>query len=268
MEIEVEIDGDTHRLPAAYGTDRADTKRECGDMDNGFGLLFNWNLLGDGEHTVAVLVDRNPWRRLRVRVTTLGEEFVKDVAGMCEAVDFPHTGKAVTLVWQEAQQNFVITDGSEPPVGDPALRGEPLGFLENPAPNSFQSGIGVISGWICEAKTVDIEINGTHRLMAAYGTDRADTEYTEEGEELCGDTDNGFGLLFNWNLLDAGEHTVVALVDGEPWRRATVRVTTLGEEFVKDVAGMCEVAAFPSPGESVTLRWQEAKQNFVITAIE
>ena len=268
VEIEVEIDGDTHRLPAAYGTDRADTKRECGDMDNGFGLLFNWNLLGDGEHTVAVLVDRNPWRRLRVRVTTLGEEFVKDVAGMCEAVDFPHTGKAVTLVWQEAQQNFVITDGSEPPVGDPALRGEPLGFLENPAPNSFQSGIGVISGWICEAKTVDIEINGTHRLMAAYGTDRADTEYTEEGEELCGDTDNGFGLLFNWNLLDAGEHTVVALVDGEPWRRATVRVTTLGEEFVKDVAGMCEVAAFPSPGESVTLRWQEAKQNFVITAIE
>ena len=268
VEIEVEIDGDTHRLPAAYGTDRADTKRECGDMDNGFGLLFNWNLLGDGEHTVAVLVDRNPWRRLRVRVTTLGEEFVKDVAGMCEVANFPHTGKAVTLVWQEAQQNFVITDGSEPPVGDPALGGEPLGFLENPAPNSFQSGIGVISGWVCEAKTVDIEINGTHHLMAAYGTDRADTEYTEDGEELCGDTDNGFGLLFNWNLLDDGEHTVVALVDGEPWRRATVWVTTLGEEFVKDVAGMCEVAAFPSPGESVTLRWQEAKQNFVITAIE
>ena len=28
-------------------------------------------------------------------------------------------------------------------------------------------------------------------------------------------TDNGFGLLWNWNLLGAGTHTVRALVDGE-----------------------------------------------------
>ena len=268
VDIEVEIDGDIHRLPAAYGTDRADTKRECRDMDNGFGLLFNWNLLGDGVHTVAVLVDRKPWRRLRVRVTSLGEEFVEEAEGMCEVPNFPRPGEGVTLVWQESQQNFVITDGSEPPMGDPALTGEPLGFLENPAPNSFQSGIGIISGWVCEAKTVDIEINGTHRLMAAYGTDRADTEYTEEGEELCGDTDNGFGLLFNWNLLDDGEHTVVALVDGEPWRRATVRVKTLGAEFVHGIAGECRMADFPSPDEAVTLEWQQDKQNFVIMDVE
>ena len=269
VEVEVEIDGHTYRLPAAYGTDRADTRQECGDMGNGFGLLFNWNLLGDGVHRVAILVDREPWRRLRVQVKTLGEEFVEGAEGRCEVANFPRPGEGVTLVWQESQQNFVITDGSEPPTGDPALTGEPLGFLENPAPNSFQSGIGIISGWVCEARTVDIEINGTHRLMAAYGTDRADTEYTEEGEELCGDTDNGFGLLFNWNLLDDGEHTIVALVDGEPWRRATVRVTTLGEEFVEDAAGMCEVADFPGPPDyTVTLRWQEAKQNFVITDVK
>ena len=99
-------------------------------------------------------------------------------------------------------------------------------------------------------------------LVAAYGTSRADTA------SVCGDTDNGFGLLFNWNLVGDGEHTVVAVVDGVELGRATVTVTTLGEEFVRDVAGTCEAADFPTPGETVSLTWQESHQNFVITGLE
>ena len=137
----------------------------------------------------------------------------------------------------------------------------PMGEFESPMPNSFQSGLGVISGWVCAADTVEIEINGaTH--MAAYGTDRADTE------ERCGDRDNGFGLLFNWNLLGNGEHTVVARADGMELGRATVQVTTLGMEFVENAAGMCTVEDFPTMGEHVTLTWQEPSQSFVITSHE
>ncbi|MCE2485822.1 MAG: hypothetical protein J4F42_09950 [Desulfurellaceae bacterium] len=143
----------------------------------------------------------------------------------------------------------------------------PMGVFESPMPNSFQSGLGVISGWVCAADTVEIEINGTTHV-AAYGTDRADTEHTEAGEELCGDRDNGFGLLFNWNLLGNGEHTVVALADGVELGRATVQVTTLGQEFVENAAGMCTVEDFPTMGENVTLTWQEPSQSFVITGRE
>ena len=32
--------------------------------------------------------------------------------------------------------------------------------LENPQPGSFQSGIGVISGWACEAQTIEISFDG------------------------------------------------------------------------------------------------------------
>ena len=72
------------------------------------------------------------------------------------------------------------------------------------------------------AEEVEIELNGVAQ-PAAYGTERADTE------EECGDTANGFGLLFNWNRLgEAGEHTVVAVVDGIELGRATVTVTTRG----------------------------------------
>ena len=110
--------------------------------------------------------------------------------------------------------------------------------LENPSPGSFQSGVGVISGWVCEAERIDIVFNpGTataETWRAGYRTTRPDTAYTPEGEVICGDTDNGFGLLFNWNRLGDGPHTVSALADGEEFGRATFTVTTLGKEFLED----------------------------------
>ena len=286
VEIEIETAGGTvHRYEAGYGTERADTAVQpdgtplCGDTDNGFGLLFNWNLLGDGEHTIVALVDEVELGRATVTVTTVGEgeeeEFLRDVAGACVVEDFPMLGEMVTLAWQETKQNFVITRGPRPAGTNMAgVAGE--GYLENPGPNSFQSGIGVISGWVCEAELVEIEIEtaqgDVHRYEAAYGTERADTARRKDGTPLCGDTDNGFGVLFNWNLLGEGEHTVVALVDGEALGWATVRVTTVGEgeeeEFLRGAEGECVVKDFPSPGETVTLEWQQNSQNFVVTNVE
>ena len=257
--VEIAINGETQ--PAAYGTERLDTEEVCGDTDNGFGLLFNWNRLGDGEHEVVALVDGEELGRATVTVTTLGQEFVRDVAGTCEAADFPMPGETVTLVWQQTSQNFVLTEGSTPSGVNRA--GTPgVGYLENPGPNSFQSGIGVLSGWVCAAETVEVEIGHLGRQGAGYGTERVDTA------AACGDTDNGFGLLFNWNRLGDGEHEVVAYVDDEELGRATVRVTTLGEEFVRGAEGMCEVTDFPMAGQTVTLEWQQNRQNFVITHVE
>ncbi len=246
---------------ASYGTERLDTESVCGDTDNGFGLLFNWNGLGDGEHTVVARVDGVELGRATLTVTTLGEEFVRGAAGECPVADFPGSGESVRLVWQQSQQNFVIAAGGAP-AGENRPGASGVGYLENPSPHSYQSGVGVISGWVCEADEVEIQLGSLPVQAAAYGTERLDTA------AVCGDADNGFGLLFNWNLLGDGEHAVVARVDGEELGRATVRVTTLGEEFVRGVAGECTVADFPSPGESVTLEWQQSQQNFVLTAVE
>ena len=257
-EVEIVLNGEPQE--AAYGTARLDTEAMCGDSDNGFGLLFNWNLLGDGEHEVVALVDGVELDRATVTVTTLGTEFLRDVTGTCTAADFPTGDETVTLAWQQTQQNFVIVDGPAPTGANRA--GTPgVGYLENPGPNSFQSGIGVLSGWACEGTEVVIELNGQPQ-PAAYGTERLDTE------SMCGDTANGFGLLFNWNLLGEGEHEVVAVVDGEELGRATVRVTTLGAEFVRDVEGECTVEDFPMLGETVALEWQQNSQNFVIMDME
>lgn len=130
--------------------------------------------------------------------------------------------------------------------------------LENPQPESFQSGISVISGWVCEANRVEIVFDDEASLEAAYGTSRGDTQ------GVCGDTDNGFALLFNWNLLDDGPHTVPALADGVEFAQVTVMVTTLGTPFLQGASREVSVSDFPEAGTDVVLRWQQAQQNFVI----
>ncbi len=257
--VEIALNGVLHE--AAYGTERLDTEPVCGASATGFGVLFNWNLLGDGAHEVVAFVDGIELTRATVTVTTLGEEFVRGVSGECTVADFPSGGETATLAWQEAQQSFVLAEGSAP-TGASRSGIAGVGLLENPSATSFQSGVGVLSGWVCAAEAVTITLGDLAPQVAGYGTERLDTL------DVCGDTANGFGLLFNWNLLGDGEHEVIATVDGTELARTTVRVTTLGEEFVRGATGECIVADFPHPGETVTLTWQQTSQNFVLTDVE
>ena len=138
---------------------------------------------------------------------------------------------------------------------------EPTGFLENPRNGSSQSGIGMVTGWVCDALVVDVEINDSpYTHLAAYGTERPDTEKT------CGDTDNGFGLLLNWNELGDGEHKIVVFADGAELGRSTITVTTLDDKdtFPKGLEGEFVLDGFPDSESSVVIRWEESLQNFVI----
>ena len=117
-KIEIEFDNDAaNRWQAGYGTLRVDTYGVCGDTNNGFGLLYNWNKLGDGIHTVRALADGVEFASATVAVTTFGEEFLRGASGTFTVSDFPQPGISVDLLWQESQQNFTIAgvsgDGSE-----------------------------------------------------------------------------------------------------------------------------------------------------------
>ena len=270
LRVELEING-TIRLEAAYGTDRDDTAGDCGDSNNGFALLFNWNLLGNGTHTVRALADGVEFDTATFTVTTLGTKFLTGASASYTLGDFPQVGQNVRIDWQQASQNFVITDYQNPALSSVAsaaqaavLQATPglSGVLENPGNASFQSGVGLFSGWVCEAQKVEVEIDGNTTLEAAYGTERGDTA------GRCGDTNNGFGLLFNWNLLGDGTHTVRALADGREFGRARFTVTTLGTKFLTGVSGAYRLPHFPRQGTDVTVEWQQASQNFVITGLQ
>ena len=271
-QVELEFDGETI-VTAPYGTDREDTLDACGDRDNGFGLVFNWNRLGDGKHTMRAMADGKEFWSATFRVATFGVEFLQEAQGDYLLPDFPDTGQQTRLVWQEALQNFAIAAASpaaesEPSMDDPPTQDDPpvlsdlIGTLENPAPDSFQSGFGLVSGWVCGAEKVEIEIDGTDIFEASYGTDRMDTA------EICDDSNTGFGLRLNWNEFGDGEHTLRALADGEEFGRATFTVTTLGETLLTGASGVYDLPDFPEPDTTVTVEWQEASQNFVIIEVQ
>ena len=116
-------------------------------------------------------------------------------------------------------------------------------LLENPGPGSFQSGLGVISGWACNASHIVIVFDDAQTAEAGYGTPRADPR------GVCGDDNNGFSLLINWNLLGAGPHSIKVRADGVQFAQAMFTVTTLGTEFLQGGTGMCTVGDFPSAGQ-------------------
>ena len=260
---------------AGYRTTRRDTAYTpegeiiCGDTDNGFGLLYNWNLLGDGVHTVSARADGEEFGSATFTVTTLGKEFLKGASREAVVEDFPTEGRDITLRWQQSLQNFVIQGGMGRSGG---RSGKSPRVLGNPQPGSFQSGVGVISGWVCDAERIEIVFNpGTateETWRAGYRTTRRDTAYTPEGEVICGDTDNGFGLLYNWNLLGDGVHTVSARADGVEFGSATFTVTTFGEEFLEDVGKHARLKNFPETGTDLIVAWQQSLQNFTIARLD
>ena len=136
-------------------------------------------------------------------------------------------------------------------------------WLEVPANGSFQSGIGFVSGWACEGERIQIIMNGgLHLPPVARNISRGDTE------AVCGDRENGFILLWNWNLMGEGRHTAELVVDGRTIQTTTFTITTLGEEFVRGAAGECSIPDFPSAGETARFRWQEPVQGLVLVPTE
>lgn len=261
-QVDLRID-DKPVIAAGHGTPRGDTRAICGDRDNGFGLLYNFSLLGDGEHQVTALVDGRDLASARFRVQTLGQPFVTGLSGSYELADFPRTGQYTKVTWEEPLQNFLISGvtGMSSDTAVPAaiaVRADsPGGKLENPRSGSTPSGVSIISGWVCEAASVTIVIDDGEPIPAHYGTTRNDTQ------EVCGESDNGFGLLFNWNLLGDGPHTLRAIADGNrEIGRASFEVVTLGAEFIQGLSGTFELPGFPNPGASTTIEWQEPMQNF------
>jgi len=131
-------------------------------------------------------------------------------------------------------------------------------YPEVPAEGSIQSGIGLIQGWACDAKIIEIQIDNAEKLPVAYGSSRKDTH------SVCGDDDNGYGMVIAWGLLAKGVHRLKTFVDGIAISDVEFEVAGLDAAFVAGLSGTHLVQDFPAPGESVTLQWREAAQNFII----
>jgi hypothetical protein len=134
--------------------------------------------------------------------------------------------------------------------------------LDSPVNGSFESGIGVVHGWVCEEGRISVQVDDYEPFVAAYGAERLDSL------DVCGHTANGFAAAINWADYGDGEHTLSLLADGQPLTEARVTVTTLGEIFLTGRSAATRVSDFPAPGLSTPLAWSEPHQNFVVDSGE
>ena len=135
--------------------------------------------------------------------------------------------------------------------------------LDIPGEGTTLSGIGVISGWKCEAGELAIRFNGDTPLPLVYGSERKDV--LEEG--VCAHANVGFVAIWNWGNLRAGEHTAVVYDDGEEFARSTFTVASTGEKFVRGASGQCRIANFPASGESTLFAWNESTQHLELVHV-
>ncbi len=134
--------------------------------------------------------------------------------------------------------------------------------LESPADGGTVSGIGVISGWKCDAEgDITARIDSGDHISLAVQQPRADTR------PVCGTDDNGFITQINWNLLTDGPHTVGVYDDGVEFDRSTFSVVNFGQEFVEGVSRECTIEDFPATGETATFEWNESTQHLELAEI-
>lgn len=140
------------------------------------------------------------------------------------------------------------------------VAGYSLGALENPAVGTTESGIGVISGWHCSAKKIDLLLDGEPIGSAFVGSTRIDTT------NICGGKfDTGFSFLINFNELTRGSHSIKALANGVTFAESNFNSTKSGGVgFLTGVKKQVTVSDFPSPGSNATLAWNQSKQSFVV----
>ncbi len=136
--------------------------------------------------------------------------------------------------------------------------------LDSPADGGTVSGIGVISGWKCEAVgDITVRIDGGDHIPLVYGSSRGDTSAS------CNDDDglNGFVAIWNWGLLSDGKHTAVVYDNDMEFASSTFTVVNFGKSFVEGAAGQCMIKDFPEMGETATFAWNESTQHLELAEI-
>lgn len=131
--------------------------------------------------------------------------------------------------------------------------------LDIPAPQTTVSGIGVISGWKCQANgPLTIRFDGGNAIPLLYGSERGDTR---KPDGPCDEANTGFVAIMNWGNLGDGTHTAVVYDDGREFARSRFTVVTTGEAFLTGAGANCVVDDFPRPGDDSTFVWNEATQH-------
>ncbi|MFZ5484953.1 MAG: hypothetical protein ACOZB0_12050 [Pseudomonadota bacterium] len=158
-------------------------------------------------------------------------------------------------------RTFTITLGALACFPVAALSAE-SGVLGTPVDGSLVSGVSVISGYHCTSNNIEVLIDGASIGKAGAGTTLPSTA------AICGHDKTGYSLLYNWNNLAPGNHTVSVYADGT--LLGSHHITTLrsgGTAWLSGANRSFDLPNFPSAGKTAKVEWVQSVQNFMVTQI-
>ena len=126
-----------------------------------------------------------------------------------------------------------------------------------PGPHTTVSGIGVISGWKCDAGELTVRFDGGEPIPLLHGAERADVLNVG----ACDHAHVGFLSIMNWGNLADGEHTAVVYDDGVEFGRSVFTVRRFREAFVRGASLTLPVQDFPHQGDNAVFTWSQATQH-------
>ncbi len=132
-----------------------------------------------------------------------------------------------------------------------------------PGPHTTLSGIGVISGWKCDAGELTAHFDGGDPIPLVYGSERKDVL----NAGACDHANVGFVSIMNWGNLGDGQHTAVVYDDGVEFDRSTFNVVTTGEAFLEGAAGQCTIDDFPVSGADARFVWNQSTQHLEMVEV-
>ena len=71
-------------------------------------------------------------------------------------------------------------------------------------------------------------------------------------------------MLVNWGEFTKGEHRLKVFIDGLEKSNTLFETSGLDNAFVRGLSDTRILQDFPAQGESTTVQWNEAGQNFIV----
>lgn len=141
----------------------------------------------------------------------------------------------------------------------PSSEAYATGLLGTPNKGQTVSGVGLISGYHCTSNNIDVYIDNVYFGKAGAGTQLLGTL------GVCGRTNTGFGLLYNFNNLTPGVHSISVYADGVLFDSSTF--TTFrsgGVPWLEGKSRRSYISDFPNIGKAAIVEWSQSDQNFKI----
>ena len=142
--VEISIDDSPIKIPIPYGSLRSDTAGQCDDhANNGFISVYNFNLLGPGEHSASLYVNGvETGRKQRFNVVTTGQEWLEGESG--NGIVYLNNDYIVHLEWEQSKQGVKIIGFNEEvdpilPILEKPSTSPTHGLLEVPVDGSISN---------------------------------------------------------------------------------------------------------------------------------